>query len=90
MFARKKLAEVLERYAQLLGYLSAVTKNMVGVLRRQPSGDFEQGEKAVNRLLDLVGSSSDLEFLLMFYQMTLDALNSSTANEVRAAAACLT
>ena len=60
-FKRKRFAEMMTAYKQMLTYIkSAVTRNY--------------SEKVINKVLDLVGGSQQMELLQEFYETTLTAL----------------
>lgn len=67
--------EMMEAYREMLTYIkSAVTRNY--------------SEKCINKILDFVSSSQNLELLQEFYQTTLQALEEAK-NEVRKNSLCL-
>ena len=60
-FKRKRFAEMMTAYKQMLTYIkSAVTRNY--------------SEKVINKVLDLVGGSQQMDLLQEFYETTLTAL----------------
>lgn len=66
-FKHGKYNEMVEKYKQLLSYMSVVSRN--------------DSEKAINNILSLVSTSTDQKLLSNIYQITLDALKEAN-NEV--------
>lgn len=64
LFKIGRYSELLESYKLMLTYTkTAVTRNY--------------SEKSLSKLLDVVSSSSDIEFLMSFYETTLEGLTDS-------------
>jgi COP9 signalosome complex subunit 2 len=67
LFKIGKYPEMLKRYKQLLEYMSIVTRN--------------ESETAINKVLNMVSSSTDQKLLANVYSETLEALKKAS-NEV--------
>jgi COP9 signalosome complex subunit 2 len=67
LFKIGKYPEMLKRYKQLLEYMSIVTRN--------------ESETAINKVLNMVSSSTDQKLLANVYTETLEALKKAS-NEV--------